>query len=129
MPKPAAKPDDAHVGARLRDQRLKMKITQTALADEIGVTFQQVQKYENGKNRISSSRLVQIANVLNVDPTFFFLGIPNQKLTGKKLPSPKYIQEFVSAPEGLALIKAFMKLSPKLRRSVVTLVGNIAEDD
>lgn len=129
MPKPFAKPDDAHVGARLRDQRLKMKITQTALADEIGVTFQQVQKYEKGTNRISASRLVQIARVLKVHPTFFFAGLPNQKPTGEHLPSPKYIQEFVNAPQGLALIKAFMKLSPKLRRSVVILVGNIADED
>lgn len=127
MPKPLAKPDDAHVGARLRDRRSKMKITQTALANEIGVTFQQVQKYEKGTNRISSSRLAQIANVLKVDPAFFFAGMPNQKQTGVKLPSPKYIEEFVGSTEGLALIKAFMKLSPKLRRSVVTLVGNIAD--
>lgn len=128
MPKPLAKHDDAHVRARLRDQRLNLKITQTALADEIGVTFQQVQKYEKSTNRISASRLVQIATVSKVHPTFFFAGLQNQMLTGEHLPSPKYIQEFVRAPEGLALIKAFMKLSPKLRQSVVTLVGNIVEE-
>ena len=126
MPKLVPKPGDAHVGARVRAQRLKLKISQIALGEKVGVSFQQVQKYENGTNRISMSRLVQIANVLGMHPTFFFVGLPNRSPTTDKAPSPKYIRDFVEAPEGLALIKAFMKLSPTLRRNIVTLVGNIA---
>jgi len=77
MPSPAVakkvpEPVDRHVGSRVRMRRLMLGMSQTSLADKLGLTFQQVQKYEKGKNRMGSSRLQQIANILQVPVTFFF---------------------------------------------------------
>ena len=72
-----ANPIDAHVGARLRFLRKERGLSQTALAARIGVTFQQLQKYESGKNRLSASRLYRLASVLGVDVAAFFVGLPD----------------------------------------------------
>ena len=77
MPSPAVakkvpEPVDRHVGSRVRMRRLMLGMSQTSLADKLGLSFQQVQKYEKGKNRMGSSRLQQIANILQVPVTFFF---------------------------------------------------------
>lgn len=69
-------PTDKHVGTRVRMRRLMLDLSQTALADALGLTFQQVQKYEKGKNRISASRLQRISDVLQVPIPFFFEGLP-----------------------------------------------------
>jgi transcriptional regulator with XRE-family HTH domain len=85
MAKKDIKEVDSHVGALVRDRRMALGMSQTALGEAIGLTFQQVQKYEKGVNRIGSSRLVQIANALKVSPTFFFDGAPTAL---KLVPSP-----------------------------------------
>jgi transcriptional regulator with XRE-family HTH domain len=99
-------------------------------ADAIGLTFQQVQKYENGINRISASRLAQIAHVLQVSVPFFFEGVPGASSPpkGKAMaPSTAYVSEFLSSSDGRALIKAFMQIKDaKLRRRIVNLVEQIA---
>jgi transcriptional regulator with XRE-family HTH domain len=126
MPKKIS-PVDAYVGGVLRARRKELGMSQTALAEAIGLTFQQVQKYEKGTNRMGSSRLSQIADVLKVAPTYFFEGAPGQKAIGSKAPSPEYVAEFVASRDGLALIKAFAKITDgKVRRSVVELVSNLA---
>jgi transcriptional regulator with XRE-family HTH domain len=106
-----------------------LNMSQTKLAEAIGITFQQVQKYENGTNRISASRLQQIANVLQVPVTFLFEGTPGQRKADGSVPSPAYVSEFLATSDGLALVRAFTRLpSAKLRRSIVTLVAGIAGD-
>jgi transcriptional regulator with XRE-family HTH domain len=119
-------PIDVHVGRRAKMRRNMLGMSQETLAGALGITFQQVQKYEKGVNRISASRLQHIANVLKVAPEFFFEGVPGvREVDG----TSSYVAEFFATPEGLALCKAFMELpSDKLRRRVVALVVEVAGD-
>ena len=124
---------DKHVGARVRMRRLMLDMSQTTLADALGVTFQQVQKYEQGTNRIGAGRLLQISRFLQVPITFFFEGAPSPLRarggTGAA-PSPSYVSAFLATSDGLALTKAFMQIKePKLRRHIVHLVQEIADND
>ena len=128
MAKKIPNPIDTHVGSRVRMRRLILSMSQEKLADAIGLTFQQVQKYEKGTNRMGSSRLQQIANVLKVPVTFFFEGTPGQSKLDGKAPSPAYVSNFLATSDGLALTKAFMRIKDaKLRRSIVNLVDEIAD--
>jgi transcriptional regulator with XRE-family HTH domain len=123
-------PIDKHVGSRVRMRRLMLGMSQEKLSDGIGLTFQQVQKYEKGTNRMGSSRLQQIANVLGVPVTFFFEGVPGQPKLDGKAPSPAYVNEFISTSDGLALTKAFLEIkNAKLRRSIVNFVEEVADGD
>ena len=123
-------PTDKHVGGRVRMRRLMLSMSQTTLADALGLTFKQVQKYEKGTNRVSASRLQQISNILQVPVPFFFEGaphVPGQPKRTDEAPSPAYVSEFISSSDGLALIKAFMQIKDaKLRRIIVNLVQEIA---
>jgi transcriptional regulator with XRE-family HTH domain len=126
-------PIDKHVGSRLRMRRMMLGMSQGKLADAFGLTFQQVQKYEKGTNRISASRLQQAAQVLQVTVPFFFEGAPGVPGTFKpdgSAPSPAYVSEFTSSSDGLRLIKAFMRIEhAELRRRIVDLVQEIASYD
>jgi transcriptional regulator with XRE-family HTH domain len=132
--KKAPNPIDKHVGSRVRMRRMMLAMSQEKLGDALGLTFQQVQKYEKGTNRIGASRLQQISHILQVPVAFFFEGAPN--LHGspdggmKEAPSPAYVSDFLATSEGLSLTKAFMRIKePKLRRRIVDLVEEIAGDD
>ena len=134
MPQTTAKTlnsTDKHVGARVRMRRLMLGLSQTKLGDALQLTFQQVQKYEKGANRIGAGRLQQIGNILQVPVSFFFEGAPDtlgHKRTGPDAPSPAYVSEFLASSHGLALIKAFTKIKEaKLRRTIVDLVTEIAD--
>ena len=126
-------PTDRHVGARVRMRRMMLGMSQTKLGDAVGLTFQQVQKYEKGTNRIGASRLQQISHILQVSVAFFFEGALN--LHGstdrmKEAPSSSYVSDFLATPKGLLLTKAFMRINqPKLRRRIVDLVEEIAGKD
>ena len=127
MAKKIPNPIDTHVGSRVRMRRLILGMSQEKLGDAIGLTFQQVQKYEKGTNRMGSSRLQQIANVLKVPVTFFFEGAPGQSKQDGKSPSAAYVSSFLASSDGLALTKAFMRIKDaKLRRSIVKTVEVIA---
>src|SRR5579875_1087276 len=119
-------PIDRHVGARVRMRRLMVGLSQSKLADALEVTFQQVQKYEKGANRIGASRLQQLARVLDVPPSFFFEGAPastSPSLSYNEDPGNAYVVDFLSTAEGLQLNRAFAAIKdPKLRRSVLDLV-------
>jgi transcriptional regulator with XRE-family HTH domain len=129
MAKKQPDPVDKHVGRRVRMRRMMLHMSQEKLADAIGLTFQQVQKYEKGTNRMGSSRLQQVANVLQVPVTFFFEDAPGQPRVDGKAPSPAYVSDFLATSDGLALTRAFTRIkSAKLRRSIVTLVEEIADD-
>jgi len=132
MAKKAPNPVDRHVGSRVRMRRMMLGMSQEKLGDALGLTFQQVQKYEKGTNRIGASRLQQISQILQVPVAFFFEGAPstNPLLDGlKDAPSPAYVSDFLATSEGLALTKAFTRIKePKLRRRIVDLVEEIAHD-
>ena len=121
-------PIDKHVGSRVRMRRLMLRMSQTTLADAIGLTFQQVQKYEKGTNRMGASRLQHIAKVLQVPVPFFFEGAPHSPGQPEgDAPSPTYVSEFLATSDGLGLTKAFMQIkNAKLRRRIVDLVEQIA---
>src|SRR5207248_5224309 len=98
-------PIDKHVGSRVRMRRM-LTMSQTKLGDALGLTFQQVQKYEKGTNRISASRLQQSAHILQVPVTFFFEGVPHQPGQPKGLgEAPAYVFDFLATSDGLALTK------------------------
>ena len=107
MVKKAPNPIDKHVGSRVRMRRMMLSMSQEKLGDALGLTFQQVQKYEKGTNRIGASRLQQIAQILQVPVAFFFEGAPNvpaARPTGmREAPSPAYVSDFLASSEGLAL--------------------------
>jgi len=133
MVKKAPNPVDRHVGSRVRMRRMMLSMSQEKLGDALGLTFQQVQKYEKGTNRIGASRLQQISNILQVPVAFLFDGAPDtpgSPRSAKDTPSPTYVAEFLATSDGLALTKAFMRIEdPKLRRRIVDLVQQIAGDD
>ena len=126
-------PTDKHVGSRVRMRRMMLGMSQEKLGDALSLTFQQVQKYEKGTNRIGASRLQQIAHFLQVPVSFFFEGAPDLPagppcMTGA--PSPSYVSDFLATSDGLALTKAFMRIEDsKLRRRIVDLVSQIAGED
>ena len=130
MPREVADPVDSHVGRRVRMRRLLLGMSQTKLADALGLSFQQVQKYEKGTNRISASRLQLIASIQQVPIAFFFEGaprVPGQDEAPTGAPSPQFVSDYLATSEGLQLTKAFIQISDaKLRRSIVNLVEHLA---
>jgi len=132
--KKAPNPTDKHVGARVRMRRMMLGMSQEKLGDALGLTFQQVQKYEKGANRIGASRLQQISSILQVPVAFFFEGAPHAPGHHgggmSEAPSPAYVSDFLATSDGLALTKAFMRIKDaKLRRRIVDLVQQIAGED
>jgi transcriptional regulator with XRE-family HTH domain len=132
MAKKSPDPVDRYVGSRVRMRRKMLGMSQGKLADALGLTFQQVQKYEKGTNRMGASRLQQIAHILQVPLVFLFEGAPRPPGRPKGIAeaaSPAYVAEFLASSDGLALTKAFMRIKePKRRRHIVTLVEDIAGD-
>src|SRR5271169_6610614 len=132
MAKKAPNPIDKHVGSRVRMRRMMLSMSQEKLGDALGLTFQQVQKYEKGTNRIGASRLQQISDILQVPVAFFFEGAPHEPGTHQATEtasSPAYVTNFLATSDGLALTKAFMRIkSAKLKRRIVELVEEIAVD-
>lgn len=134
MVKKTPNPIDRHVGSRVRMRRMMLSMSQEKLGDALSLTFQQVQKYEKGANRIGASRLQQIARILQVPVSFFFEGAPAQPedhVSGfEEAPSPSYVADFLATSDGLALTKAFVRIkNPKLRRRIVDLVEEVAGED
>lgn len=122
---------DRYVGGQLRTRRLKLGMSQSKLAKAVGVTFQQIGKYEEGRNRISASRLQQFANILGVTVPFFFENAPNtlsQRKSKAIDPAITNVSEFISSTDGLALIKAFRQIKDaKLRRAIANFVEQISD--
>ncbi len=124
-------PIDRHVGSRVKMRRTLLGLSQEKLAGALGLSFQQVQKYEKGTNRIGASRLQQISKILKAPPSFFFEGAP----TGEPYPlvgfaeehTPAYVSDFMASPEGVSLNMAFARIKdPKVRRRLVELVVSLA---
>jgi transcriptional regulator with XRE-family HTH domain len=119
-------------------RRILLGMSQEKLGEALDLTFQQVQKYEKGTNRIGASRLQQISKILNVPPAFFFEGAPVPERSGEGAvfelaedgESSTYIVDFLSTTEGVRLNKAFVRiLNPKVRKRIIDLVISLSEDD
>jgi len=126
----APNPVDKYVGSRMRMRRIMLGMSQEKLGEALGLTFQQIQKYEKGTNRVGASRIQQISEVLQVPVSFLFEGGPSSVPSGSgfaESPSPAYVSDFLATSEGLALTRAFSRiLDAKMRRSIVDLVEQIA---
>jgi transcriptional regulator with XRE-family HTH domain len=123
---------DKHVGAKIRLRRLTLGLSQTNLGDAVDITFQQVQKYEKGTNRVSASRIQQLAKVLSVPVSFFFEGAPEAVTNGRKLSenslaTPAYVTDFLGSRDGHKIMKAFSRITDrKVRRKMVALAEELA---
>jgi transcriptional regulator with XRE-family HTH domain len=127
-------PIDIHVGSRVRFRRMLLGMSQEKLGEKLGLTFQQIQKYEKGINRIGASRLFDLAHVLGVSVQFFYEEAPAtepQPLDGfAEKPAEGSIVEFLRSRDGLELNKAFVRISDaKARRAIVDLVRSLANDE
>jgi transcriptional regulator with XRE-family HTH domain len=124
----AATAVDIYVGQKLRARRIFLQMSQTDVADALGITFQQIQKYEKGMNRVGASRLQQISDVLGVSPFYFFEGAPT---VGKKMPAPnegelseETIVSFLGTHEGAALVRGFLAIKQKpIRQALIDFIG------
>jgi len=126
-------PIDIHVGSRVRLRRTMLGMSQEKLGEALGITFQQIQKYEKGTNRVGASRLQNISTILNVPVSFFFEDAPGDPSTGQpgmaEANSSNYVVDFLSSSEGLQLNRAFIKIpDPKVRRKLVDLVKSLASE-
>jgi transcriptional regulator with XRE-family HTH domain len=127
-------PIDTHVGSRIRLRRNMLGMSQEKLGENLGITFQQIQKYEKGTNRVGASRLQAIASILSVPVSFFFEDAPGQDGVTRsgfaEDNSMALAAEFCSTPEGLQLNRAFVKVAdPKVRRRIIDLVKSLAGDE
>src|SRR3954466_8835954 len=123
-------PVDKYVGSRIRMRRIMLGMSQEKLGEALGLTFQQIQKYEKHTNRVGASRLQQISEILRVPVSFLFDGVRSGGVGSAhsaESASPSYISNILATSEGLALTRAFTRIAnAKLRRSIVDLVEQIA---
>ncbi|MFT4074829.1 MAG: helix-turn-helix domain-containing protein [Asticcacaulis sp.] len=125
-------PVDLHVGARVRMRRKFLGMSQESLAEVIELTFQQVQKYERGSNRISASKLYEIAKALKAPIAYFFEGYgENEAVEGfSESESEQFVHGFLMTTEGIELAEAFPRVkNAKLRRRILELVRTLGEED
>ena len=121
---------DTHVGQKIRARRMFLRMSQTEVADAVGITFQQIQKYERGANRVGASRLQQISDALGVSPFYFFEGAPT---VGKKMPAPQEgelsedaIVSFLGTREGAALVRGFLAIKQKpIRQNLIAFIDTL----
>ncbi len=124
---------DVHVGSRVRLRRMFIGMSQERLGEQMSLTFQQIQKYEKGTNRIGASRLFQLAEVLNVPVGFFFEGLESASIGARAAGfaepnSETYVMDFLDSREGVELNRAFVRIKdPKVRKSIVDMVRAMAE--
>ena len=136
MPQKTPNPIDVYVGSRVRLRRMIVGMSQEKLGEYLGLTFQQVQKYEKGTNRIGASRIYQISKILDVPVQFFFDGAPDDgksfEQAGEGFSEDKsgsFLMEFVGTSEGLELNRAFQKITnASIRRNLLDLVRTLADD-
>ena len=125
-------PIDIHVGSRVRVRRMMLGMSQEKLGEQLGITFQQIQKYEKGANRIGASRLQHIARIFNVPVSFFFEDAPGPAPSGAvgfgEARETDHVVDFLSTTEGIQLNTAFVRIKdPKLRRRLIELVRSMAK--
>lgn len=123
-------PVDRHVGRQIRLLRVECNLSQGDLGNRIGISYQQMQKYETGKNRVSASMLYEIARSLQVSPARFFEGLPE--------PGAEYVHAaaaelderlaYIATTEGRELIEAMLRLSPRLRNRITAIASILADE-
>jgi transcriptional regulator with XRE-family HTH domain len=130
LPKKKANPVDAHVGYRVRLRRMLIGMSQERLGELLGLTFQQVQKYERGINRIGAGRLFEVSEILGVPINFFYEGIDGvQAASESNGDRPSAVMDFLSSSEGIQLSTAYMSIKDtKVRRRILDLVRTISDD-
>ena len=135
MPKPNPRgpnPIDIHVGARIRLRRQLLKMSQDRLGDDLGVTFQQVQKYERGANRVGASRLYRLSRVLEVPVQFFFEGLGEKSAASGMAEDDQtpLVYDFIQSADGVSLAESFSRIKDaKVRRRVLELVRTLAAEE
>ncbi len=123
-------PVDLHVGARIRMRRKILGVSQERLAEDLGLTFQQVQKYERGANRVSASKLYEIAKSLQSSVAYFFEGLADTTGEGVAESDEPFVHDFLMTSEGLELAALFPRITrPKVRRRILELVRSMAEEE
>ena len=123
-------PIDLHVGARIRMRRKILGVSQERLAEDLGLTFQQIQKYERGANRVSASKLYEIAKSLRSSVAYFFEGLADTASEGMAEGGEGFVHDFLMTPEGLELASLFPRITkPKVRRRILELVRSMADDE
>lgn len=129
--KRAPNPVDVHVGTRMRMRRMMLSVSQEKLGEALGVSFQQIQKYEKGTNRIGAGRLQDIANHLEVPISYFYDDMPGAKRTdGFSEVGVSYVSDLLVLPEGMELTRAFLQIKDaSVRRRIVELVKAISLQD
>lgn len=129
--KKSPNPVDKYVGSRMRMRRLLVGMSQEKLGEALGITFQQVQKYEKGTNRVSASRLQQASKVLGVPVDFFYEGGPQTETTQTgfaEAPSSAYVSDFLMTNDGVQLVRAFLRIKDSaVRRRVIDLIDALGE--
>lgn len=129
--KKSPNPVDKHVGSRMRTRRLLAGLSQEKLGEALGITFQQIQKYEKGTNRISASRLQQASRVLGVPVEYFYEGGPQFDGTPAGFAdgaATDYVSDFLMTNEGIQLMKAFVRIKDSaVRRRVIDLIDALGE--
>jgi len=125
-------PIDRHVGLRIRLRRKELGVSQERLADSIGLTFQQVQKYERAANRVSASKLWEMARVLKTSISYFYEGLGDPSSSDPQPPASERqsVHEFLLTPEGMELAAAFPRIKrARVRRRILELARALAEED
>lgn len=134
----SANPVDVHVGARIRLRRKVLKMSQEKLGEQLGVTFQQVQKYERGANRVGASRLWKISEVLDVPVSFFYDGLSTEyggqndspALMAAEPDQSPLVYEFINSSDGVSLAKAVLQIKNKaVRRQILELARSLAKSE
>ncbi len=125
-------PIDIHVGQRIRARRKEVRVSQEKLAEQLGLTFQQVQKYEKGSNRVSASKLFEIAKTLSASIEYFFRGLPDplgENGSVSENDSKPFVHDFISSAEGHELVTEFSKIADsQVRRQVLELIKSLARN-
>jgi transcriptional regulator with XRE-family HTH domain len=124
------KPDpiDKHIGGRIRMRRLELSLTQELVADGLNVSFQQVQKYEKGVNRVGGSRMAALARILDVEISFFYQDAPGSKR--KRGATVSLMDQFVTSREGVVIAQAFVRIAnPSVRAAIAHFVRTLGESD
>ena len=122
-------PIDRHVGLRIRMRRKELGVSQEKLADSIGLTFQQVQKYERAANRVSASKLWEMARALNTTIGYFYEGLGDPTDASSSAVPREEVREFLLTPEGIELAATFPKIPKgRVRRRILDLVRAMANE-
>lgn len=131
-PKEAPDPIDIHVGQRLKARRVGLRISQSEIGKALDVTFQQIQKYENGANRIGASNLYRLAKALDVDVSFFFedMGTVGKFKSLSDQPAAGFEHNPMTQPESIKMVHNYFRIaSPDVRSRVFQLIKSIADQD